>query len=223
MEAAEIASLRRRFLASSIDGVVMCGPIMLTLGGGTWLRLKYHRRRSGSDAMEEPGISPGEGRLAAFGRFGESRRWRLALQAASLPIEIRLRNWRSPGMRITGIRRADARSGGPVTARSVVVREAVVTAWRELIRSIQRPSDERFREHQRLMKADLEEVRRRLGSDPDARDRAVAEVSKRYRVTPWTSCGRGFLGTLPPYLPALWSERNQSLPDRLAGIIVVRD
>jgi len=56
-----------------------------------------------------------------------------------------------------GLLRADVRTGGPVTVRSLLVRKAVVTAWQDL------------------------------------------------------------------YLPALWSERNQTLPDRLAGIVVIRD
>jgi hypothetical protein len=32
---------------------------------------------------------------------------------------------------------------------------------------------------------------------------------------------RGLLGLVPKYLPALWSGRNQILPDRVAGIVVV--
>ena len=205
MEAAEIASLRRRWLASLIDGGAVVAPVVLATGGGVWLYMRYDRQ------------------FAAFRRFGESRQWAFALQAASLPIEIRLRNWRSPGMRAMGIHRADARNGGPVTVRSVVVREAVVTTWREVVRRALRPSEERFRERRRLIEEDLEEIRRRHADDRDARDRAMQEVLKRYGVRPWATLSRGLLGFLPPYLPALWSERNQSLPDRLAGIIVVRD
>jgi len=157
VEVAEIASLRRRCLASLIDGVVTVTPVVLVAGGGVWLYLWYDHRRSGSDAAKGPDISPSDGRMAAFRRFGESRRWQIALSVGAVPIEVRMRNWRSPGMRLMGLLRADVRTGGPVTVRSLLVRKAVVTAWQDL------------------------------------------------------------------YLPALWSERNQTLPDRLAGIVVIRD
>ncbi|MGO9888710.1 MAG: hypothetical protein ACLP0L_12495 [Solirubrobacteraceae bacterium] len=49
------------------------------------------------------------------------------------------------------------------------------------------------------------------------------EVAKRYRLRPWSSCGRGLAGLVPLYLPALWSARNQTVPDRIAGIVTVRD
>ena len=205
MEAAEIASLPRRLLASLINGVVIVVPIVLAMVIGSRLFGRLDRR------------------LSALQHLSESRRWQLALQAALLPIEIRLRNWRGPGMRVMRIRRADARTGGPVTVRSSVVRTAVVTAWRELVGAAQRPSDERFRERRRLIEADLEEARRQHPDDDAARRAAMMEVFKRHRVTPWASCVRGSLSTSLMYLPTLWSERNQTLPDRLAGIIVVRD
>jgi hypothetical protein len=40
-------------------------------------------------------------------------------------------------------------------------------------------------------------------------------------VRPWGPCGRALLGLVPRYLPALWSPRNQTLTDRVAGILVV--
>jgi hypothetical protein len=127
-------------------------------------------------------------------------------------------------MRIVGLRRADAQTGGPITVRSSVVREVVVTAWRGLIRRAQRPAEERFRERRRMMEADLEEVRRQHPDfDDAARQRAMTEVLKRHGVSPWGSCVRGLLGIVPPCMPALWSERNRTLEDRLAGIVVVRD
>jgi hypothetical protein len=219
----EVASLSRRLLASLVDGVVTVTPVVLATGGGIWLYLWYDRRRSGSNAVKGPNISPGDGPTAAFRRFGESRRWQIALSVGVVPIEVRMRNWRSPGMRVMGLRRADARTGGPVTVRSLLVRKAVVTAWQDLVRRALRPSDERFRERGKLMRADLEEARQRLADDPEALDRARREITKRYRVTPWIFCSRGLLSSTPLYLPALWSERNQTLPDRLAGIVVVRD
>jgi hypothetical protein len=219
----EIASLRRRWVAFLIDGGVIVAPIVVTTGGGVYLYMRYERRRSGSDSVHVPDISPGTGRVSVFRRVGESRKWALVFEAASLPIEIRLRNWRSPGMRALSLRRADARTGGPVTVRSALVRKGVEMAWRELNRRAQRPFDDRFREDRRLIMADLDEIRRRHADDREARERAMTEVFKRHHVTPWASCGRGLLGGVLLQLSALCSERNQTLPDRVAGIVVVRD
>ena len=52
-------------------------------------------------------------------------------------------------------------------------------------------------------------------------ERAVAEVQRRHDIRPWGCCAVGLLGLLPRYLPALWSPRNQTLPERVAGTIVV--
>lgn len=212
----EIASLRRRSLASLIDTVVLLLPIALAAGGGVWLYMSYLRRRSDEDDSQFDFAE----RLP-FRHLGEPR-WRFAMWGAGLAIEIGLRNWRSPGARAMGLRRVDARAGGPVTVRGVLMRNAVDTASSELNRWVQRPFQERVAERQRALRAELMEVRRAQGDDDEAELRArVNEAQRRHNLSPWGSCGRGLLGLLPKYLPALWSARNQTLPDQVAGIIVV--
>ena len=218
----EIASLRRRAAASLIDAGVILTPILLASGGGAALYMWYRGRRSGPENGDAQDLAL-DRVPEAFRRFGESRLGQFALEAGSLPIEIRLRNWRSPGMRALGLRRADARTGGPVTVRSALIHKAVVLTSRGLNRLQRRGFDERFHERHRLMNADLDEARRIHAGDRDARERAMREVIKRYSVTPWPACGRALLGIVPLYVPALWSARNQTLPDRVAGIVVVRD
>lgn len=219
----EIASLQRRAGATLIDAAAFLTPTLLASGGGVALYRWHRRRRPGAEDADAPDPWDDDRWAGAFRRFGESRRWQFVLEAASLPIEIRLRNWRSPGMRALGLRRADTRTGGPVTVRSTLIRKAVVLTARELNRIQRRSFDERFRERHRLMKADIDEARRIHAEDREARERAMKEVVKRYGVTPWTACGRALLGVAPMYLPALWSGRNQTLPDRVAGILVVRE
>ena len=210
-----------------INIVLFLAPIALAVGGGAALYSRYVRYRHGAGADDRHSADaqpwPDERVPAAFRRVGESRGGRLALEAASLPLEIRWRNWRSPGMRALGLRRADARTGGPISVRRAVVRRAVLTASHELTRAAQRRSWERFRERQRRMKADLELARLHHPDDREARERAMREAFRRHRVTPWGSFVRAWLGSAPLYLPALWSERNQTLPDLVAGIVVVRD
>jgi hypothetical protein len=110
-----------------------------------------------------------------------------------------------------------------VTVRSAVVHQIVEMAWQEQDRFAWGRSDERRRDRQRRMKADVDVARRLHPDDREARQRAMMEVLKRYRLRPWGSLGRRLLGSLVLHLPALWSERKQGLTDRIAGIIVVRD
>lgn len=219
----EVVSLRRRAAASLIDGLVIVTPTVLASGGAVALVMWYRGRGAGSEDVDGRDESRFGRGLAAFRRFGESPRVGFAFEAALLPVDVRLRNWRSPGMRALGLRRADVRTGGPVTVRSALIHKAVQLAWRELTRRVQRPFDERFRERHARMKADLDEARRLHAGDLDAQQRAMTEMVRRYGVKPWPSCARGLLGAVPLYLPALWSERNQTLPDHVAGIVVVRD
>jgi len=121
-----------------------------------------------------------------------------------------------------GLQRVDARTGGPVTIRSVLIRSAVDTASQELNRRVQRPFNERLAERQRAVYAELRALRRTHVDDDEAQLRErIREIYRKHNMKPWGGCARGLYGLIPRYLPALWSARNQSLPDRLAGIIVV--
>jgi uncharacterized RDD family membrane protein YckC len=212
----EIASLRRRSLASLIDTVVLLLPIALAAGGGVWLYISYPRRRSDEDDSQFDFAE----RLP-FRHFAEPR-WRFAMWGTGLAIEIGLRNWRSPGARAMELRRVDDRTGGPVTVRSALIRNAVDTASNELNRWVQRPFAQRLSERQRAVQTELSELRRAHADDDVAEQRArIKEIYQRHELSPWSSCTRGLIGPVPKYLPALWSARNQTLPDRAAGIIVV--
>ena len=127
-----------------------------------------------------------------------------------------------------GLRRVDAGNGGPVSVRSALIREAVQAASRELSRWVQRPVRQRHLERTRGLQAELREAREiRAGDGREAQERAMAEVLKRSSVRPSSACSRGMLGGLlgsvPLDLPAVWSARNQTLPERIAGIVTVRD
>ena len=90
----------------------------------------------------------------------------------------------APGDRAMGLRRVDARTGGPVSVRSALIKKAVQTAARELNRSVQRPFRERSLERTRGLKAELKEAREIRAGDREAQKRAMAEVFKRNRVRP---------------------------------------
>jgi hypothetical protein len=94
---------------------------------------------------------------------------------------------------------------------------------RELRRPVNRPFERRLAERLEVVEAELAEVRRIHADDDEARGRASLDVYRRHGMGPVGSFGRALLGIAPLYLPALWSPRNQTLPDRIAGIVVVID
>ena len=196
----EIASLRRRGLALLIDLGVIVPPLAIAGVAAA----KLYKALRGRDPF-------------ASGPTVGSWRRQLAFVAASAPIEVALRNRRRPGARVLGLRRVDARTGGPVSVRSAVIHTAVEAAWSVLNRRVRRP----FTERVRAAHAELDEMRRSHGGELEPRQRM--DVYKRHGVRPASSLGRTLLDMAPPYLAALWSPRNQTLPDRVAGIVVVRD
>lgn len=208
--ALEIASLRRRGLASLVDLGVFLPPCAIAGVAGFKLYLATGERdhASSSRAM----------------RVWQSRRWQLALWAATVPIDVRLRNSRGPGARALGLRRVDARTAGPVSVRSAVIHSVVERALRELNGLATRPLEQRAAERKELVRAKLAELHRtHPDEDDEARRLATTDLFKIYSIGPGSSCSRALPGLAARYLPALWSARNQTLLDRVAGIVVVRD
>lgn len=220
----EIAPLWRRVVARLLDAAAFLIPVLPAGAGVGWLYDRYRRRRATGDEASDPFDAP---EFPFFRRVGESTAWRLGFVAALLPVEVAIRNWRTPGDRTMGLRRVEARTGEPMSVRSALIKVAVQTASRELSRWILRPLHQRSSERVRGLKAELKEAREIRAGDREAQKRAMAEVLKRSEVRPSSSCSRGVLGgmlsSLPLQLPALWSARNQTLPERIAGIVTVRD
>ena len=202
----EIASLKRRGLASLIN----LGVFLPSLGLAGVAAVKLF---SAFDERDP----------ASFGPAMQSWRWRLALLGVSVPIEIQLRNSRSPGARALGLRRADARTGGPVSVQSVLIRMTFETASRQLRRRVNRPFERRLAERREIIEAEIAEVRRAYPADDEARGRASLDVYKRHGFGLSVPFVRALAGLLPLYLPAVWSRCNQTLPERIAGTVVVRD
>jgi RDD family len=202
----EIASVRRRALASMIDLGVLLPPC--TIAGVVGFKLY---------------TAFGERDLCSYGQAMRSGRFQLALAAGSMPLEVALRNSRSPGARALGLWRVDARTGGPVSVERAVIRAAVQSALHELNQRVLRPFDQRTAARRNLIDAEVAEARRTHADDVEARRRAMLGVYKRHRMGPAVIWGRALLRVAPLYVPALWSPRNQTLPDRVAGLVVVRD
>jgi hypothetical protein len=205
----KVAPLRRRLAAGAIDAVVVVGPIGGALGGAAWLRTCYRRWRGQDDG--------------AIPELRQDRRWGTVSAAASAGLQVGARNWRSPGYRALGLRRVDVRTGGPVTVRSAIIQAAVSDLLSRTIRSLIQPWQARRMERLQAIQAEMKEAQRTHAGDREAQQRALMEIFKRENVNPLTSCLPAVLvGTLPQ-VTRVRSPLNQTLPERLAGTVVVRD
>ncbi len=69
----------------------------------------------------------------------------------------------------------------------------------------------------------LDELRRVHADDPDALDQATMKLYREQKINPLRSCWWAILfGAGARTIPLLRSPLRQSLPDRVAGIVVVR-
>ena len=169
----EVAPLWRRVVARLLDAAAFLIPVLPVGAGVAWLYDRYRSRRATGDKASDPFDAP---EFPFFRRVGESTTLRLGFVAASLPVDVAIRNWRSPGDRAMGLRRVEARTGGPVSVRSALIRVGVQTASRELSRRVQRPIHQRSLERTRAVKAELKEAREIRAGDREAQKRAMAEV-----------------------------------------------
>jgi hypothetical protein len=201
----KVASVRRRLAAASIDTV---GMLVITVGPFA-LMVARHERRNGVEPFSIPWLD-------------WLQKSRALNKALSLAGTVAMRNRRSPGRRIAGIRAADAATGGPVSVRASTIRHITGTALSEFVSSLTRPMQVRNMERLKALGPETMETARMNRTDPAAR-RALLEQSRLAQ----NSC----LGCLIPllfvsgvnYLPALRSPLNQTLPERLAGIVIVAD
>lgn len=121
------------------------------------------------------------------------------------------------------MRRVDVRTGGPLSARNVLVQQLVVIASGRLRRRLMNPWVTRNKRHLEALRPELAQIRRENADDPEAQRRASKEFYKRHRVSPAASCAPPVLGATVIQAPVLWSPLHQTIPERLAGIVVVQD
>jgi uncharacterized RDD family membrane protein YckC len=193
----DVASIPRRALAGTVDGV------LLVLGWGGGVAAIVWRRGSGAWAP------PDRRAVTALG-------W--AMRGAALL----LRNRRTPGQRLLGIRRVDARTGGPTSLEAAIVRQVcdygLKLLWRPATRRVSERQAERSAEATRR----IAEFRATHAGDTA---RIQEETMAIYRET-GTSCVPSLLtgivaGWAMP-LTALGSRRRQTIADRVSGIVFVR-
>jgi hypothetical protein len=176
------------------------------------------------------------GIAAASGHSGELHGWidrstqrklwsHPALTGAFESLELTGRNWRSPGTRAAGIRRVDARTGGPVSVRSASIALVLQRGKQRIYSALDQPANARAEARQRAANDEIDRMR---ASRPDEDSKQLmidaAEVRQRHGASTCTwMLPRMLARTAVDLLPALWSGRRQSLYERLSGTVFVLD
>jgi hypothetical protein len=134
------------------------------------------------------------------------------------------RNWRGPGFRVVGLRRVDARTGGPVGVRSVLIGVLFDLARQSAARPLFRARARRERHRRRELAPKLNEIERKHVANRQARRRAVREFHKENKVNPVAGCGWQVAGPILSQLVLAAAIRNgRTVYDRFTGTMVVTD
>lgn len=203
----EVASPWRRLGAAMIDVAIFLPLIGLAVFG--WFKL---RRPSRHDPPRPP-RPPDE----------SSRRVRLTMGAVGTAGAIGFRNGRSPGARLLGIRTVDARTGGPVSVRSVVIHQLVTHLSSSLSRELVRPLQKRESDRLRDLRPAMDEIRREHAGDTDAKNAAMMRLYTEHDVNQFRTCLWPLLSAIVVQLPSFLTPRGQTLAEWLAGTIVIRN
>jgi uncharacterized RDD family membrane protein YckC len=201
------APLWRRFVAALIDGAVY-SPLWLVPAGSLVL-VQTRRAMSGRPVPEA-------GKKSVW-----QRTFSVAVAGALTTIQLGRRNAVSPGKRRMGLRRVDAQTGGPVTARQVVTNRVAEHLWGATCTAIVRPLAERTQAELKGMQPQMHEIQRAHRDDKEAQQAAMQALYNENNVNPLATCLPLLAGGLVMPATALLSPRRQSLISRLAGIAVV--
>jgi RDD family len=153
----------------------------------------------------------------------ESERTARTLRAFTFVLGIATRNMRGPGAVLFGLRRVDLRTHGPVSLRGALIRHYATAEWTRLTLRFVLPYERRQREQIQALQSQLEAIRQQHADDPQAEQRATMDLFAAHRVKPGRGCLVGLVAGLIPQLAFIWTPRGQSIPDWLAGVVVVRD
>jgi len=200
----KVASLRRRLAAGLIDGLLFAaGPVAFAI---------VNERRS----------QPEEDRPPEMSWLNWLPSSPAANRATSTVLSIISRNWQSPGARLVGIRAVALDTGGPVSVHRAAIKLAVSIAISGFAGSLYRPTNRRTAERMLALHSEMSELKRTQPGDVEAQ----RELMKRHPEVRLGCLGCAaplVLTTVATYAPALRSPLNQTLPERLAGIVLVED
>jgi len=218
----EVASLRRRFVASLFNALVGILALVLTIGAGAGVFTAMRRRGVSFGFLR--GLSSGGTNIPV--RL-QSQPLKSILQIAAFSLPLLRKKRRSPGFRLLGLWLVDARTGNSASRRQEIIRAAMRQTWQVLCRRlVPIPKTRASAEHEKL-RSEIELARRRYAQDQQALQREVTRIYRETKVEPARTSCLPMLWRLPLRsaidLPFFWSPHKQSLVDRLAGTVIVCD
>jgi hypothetical protein len=164
-----IASLPRRTAAAAIDVAILV-PGVAAAGVAAFVVTKRSGR--GYGWWSETGFDP---------KWG--KRWNPYVMSLSAGLAVIGRNWRTPGMRIVGIRRVDARTRGSVHLHTAILGTTVNALVAQLGREHVRPILERWEANRLAANEEIERLREsRPDADADELMRDSLEIQRRHNV-----------------------------------------
>jgi hypothetical protein len=218
----EVAPLYRRVVASLIDVLVGILALVAMVGAGIGVFSVARKRRINFRLFR--GLAAGSVNIRDY---LQSRPVQFALRAVAFAGSILTKQRRSPGSRILGLRRVDARTGAEVSRRQEMIRAGTRQAWRMLCQRLIPTPKPRQASEQEKLKSDMQAAQRRYADDQDALQREVMRVYRENKVAPTRVSFLPVLARLLAIavidLPAFWSPLKQSLLDHLAGTVVALD
>jgi hypothetical protein len=241
-----VASFRARLLAALVQAAVVtlgtAAVAGLVLGGAA----AYSRIRGTNDNdhpdrdtdeedvstlglrrdRDDVGDPNGSSRKVQRGplTFFEARPGRAAVWGASAGLAVASRNWRSPGYRLFGLRRVDARTGGAISVRSALAGFLLGRAQQAIAGLMFVPRMRRVHERVTGLEPELEAIKRTYATDPEGRQRAVSELYPTHTPRPTTLWGWWLAGPILSQLVlALGIRDGRTVYDRLTGTTVVTD
>jgi uncharacterized RDD family membrane protein YckC len=200
-----IASRGRRLAAGVITAMVYVPPFVVAVGLGPKVYRVVTGKSWDPDALELPA------------------RWQKLLAGVPPTLIIQRRNCRSPGERLMRIRRADARTGGPVTARSALIRYLAGQWLSAISAEASRPFRQRRDEERRRLEPEIQRIRDQHPGDNEAVQRALMRLYQEsgYNPFPFRSCAWTVIPGLALNLPTFWSATKQSVADLICGTVVI--
>lgn len=152
---------------------------------------------------------------------------RTLISGALLTLELDRRNPRWPGARVVRLRHVDRRTGGPLSVRNVLVRNATS----QIQQALTEPLYDKFKSPaaetkaaREALKPELTELAREYAEDPRGHLKAAAALYHAEGVIELRTCLWPILVFTGTTLLPVWiTPARQSLPDLAAGIVVVVD
>ncbi|HXW58044.1 MAG TPA: hypothetical protein VEJ23_01065 [Solirubrobacteraceae bacterium] len=224
-----------RLLASLINCLVVLTALALAIGAGAVAvrfvgrkRPKVLERAGGVlEEVRRRRMSGGPERRAVGTRSRlSSPKVRLGLRLLGVASRVRRDGRQSVGARVVGIRLVSARTGAAPSLRQRLIRVVTHTAWRVLIERLIPPPKTVVAHDDHELRSAIAAARREHAEDQEALQEAMLTIYRERKIDPSRPLLLFLVRTAimaAIQIPFPGSTLKQTLPDRLAGTIVVVD